>query len=85
MGLRSCVAPGWLTVAGLVAVIVVRLLAGTPGVDIDVRADGYGNVNTQLNLLCINPYGVTNPSVGIDATNVTPSIADSMPGSCGQG
>ena len=55
------------------------------GVDIDVQADGNGNVNTQLNLLCINPYGVTNPSVGIDATNVTPSISDSMPGSCVQG
>ena len=55
------------------------------GVDIDVGADGYGNVNTQLDLLCINPYGVTNPSVGIDATNVTPSISDSMPGSCVQG
>jgi len=55
------------------------------GVDIDVQADGYGNVNTQRDLLCINPYGVTNPNIGIDATSVTPSVSDSAPGSCGAG
>ena len=53
------------------------------GVEIDVRADGNGNVNTQLNLLCNNGYHVTNPNVGIDATSVTPSISVQAPGSCG--
>jgi hypothetical protein len=53
------------------------------GVDIDVGVDGYGNVNIQLQLLCNNPYNVTNPNVGIDATSVTPSISDSAPDSCG--
>lgn len=53
------------------------------GVDIDARADGNGNVSAQLNLLCNNPYGVTNPNVGIDATSVTPSISVPAPGSCG--
>jgi hypothetical protein len=53
------------------------------GVEIDVRADANGNVNTQLNLLCNNAYGVTNPNVSIDATSVTPSISVPAPGSCG--
>ena len=53
------------------------------GVNIDVRVDGNGNVSTQLNLLCNNDYGVTNPNVGIDATSVTPSISVPAPGSCG--
>jgi hypothetical protein len=53
------------------------------GVDIDVQVDGYGNVNVQLNLLCNNVYGVTNPNIGIDATSVTPSFSVSAPGSCG--
>lgn len=53
------------------------------GVDIDVQVDGNGNVNTQLNLLCNNPYGVTNPNVEINATSVTPSISVSAPASCG--
>ena len=53
------------------------------GLDIDVKVDAYGNVNTQLDLLCNNPYGVTNPNVGINATSVTPSTSVSAPGSCG--
>ena len=53
------------------------------GLDIDVRVDGYGNINTQLELLCNNPYGVTNPNIGIDATSVTPSFSVDAPGSCG--
>ena len=53
------------------------------GVEIDVRVDGNGNVNTQLNLLCNNDYGVTNPNISIDATSVTPSISVPAPGSCG--
>jgi hypothetical protein len=53
------------------------------GVDIDARADGSGNVNAQLNLLCNNDYHVTNPNVSFDATSVTPSISVPAPGSCG--
>ncbi len=53
------------------------------GVDVDVQVGGSGNVNTQLNLLCNNPYGVTNPNVGVNATSVTPSISVSAPASCG--
>jgi hypothetical protein len=55
------------------------------GLNIDIRADAYGDVKTQLNLLCINVYGVTNPYVDIDATSVTPYTAVDAPGSCGQG
>ena len=53
------------------------------GVNIDLRADAYGTVKTELNLLCNNPFGVTNPSVGIDATSVTPATAVAAPDSCG--
>ncbi len=53
------------------------------GVEIDDRVDGNGNVSTQLNLLCNNDYGVTNPNISIDATSVTPSISVPAPGSCG--
>ena len=52
------------------------------GFDIDARADGYGNIDAQLNLLCSNPYRVTNPNIGIDATSVTPSFSVGKPGSC---
>jgi hypothetical protein len=40
-------------------------------VNIDLRADAYGTVKVQLNLLCNNVFGVINPSVDIDATSVT--------------
>ena len=53
------------------------------GVDIDVRADGNGNINSPLNFLCNNDYHVTNPNVSIDATSVTQSFSVDAPGSCG--
>ncbi len=53
------------------------------GENIDVRADGNGNINTQLDFLCNNDYHVTNPNVSIDATSVTPSFSVHAPGSCG--
>jgi hypothetical protein len=54
-----------------------------PGVNVDLRADAYGTVGAELNLLCNNPFGVINPYVGIDATSVTPATAVDAPDSCG--
>jgi hypothetical protein len=53
------------------------------GVNIDLRADAYGTVKTELNLLCNNPFGVISPNVNIDATSVTPYTAVDAPDSCG--
>ena len=53
------------------------------GVEIDARADSFGNISAQLNLLCSNPYQVTNPNISIDQTGVTPGFSVGAPGGCG--
>ena len=52
------------------------------GVNIDLRADAYGTVGAELNLLCINPFGVISPYVDIDATSVTPATVVIAPDAC---
>ena len=51
------------------------------GLNIDLRANAYGDLEAPLELVC-NPFGPTNPYVNIDATSVTPPVAVDAPDSC---
>jgi hypothetical protein len=52
---------------------------GGQGLNIDLRANAYGDVGSQVQLLCTTAFGVSNPYVDIDATSVTPHIAVDAP------